>query len=642
MTPIEIGAILTTVITSQIESFIDKKIDKLKISKQRKLEIATNVANYSHRTYKKLYFLKTIIHQDNSIPLLDLYHPLKVTKLGSKKTTEINSNCIFFLDKYDKILITDYAGMGKSTISKFMYLTLREKGDKLPIFIELRRIKSDKSLFDLLKEDFGDISAPLSTQSLSDILDLSDIIIFFDGFDEISLDARETAIRDIIDFTVRYPDLKYVITSRSDSELSNFVEFKKFTIKPLDRDDVESLLKRYDTQGNLSGEIIKELRRIDDESFHEILQVPMMVTLLFRSFGYSGELPSKKYQFYKQVYEALYNGHDLTKEGFRRNKSSNLDIDEFQNVLRSIAFQSAKSGPSYSRDDLVNKINKAFEKFGYTRARPAAFISDLLQSVPLFSDENVEIRWIHKSLQDYFAASYAVFIISDNQKKTFEKMFHSDKSFFYANIIELSYDMKPHIIEEVIILPYLIDYLIYSDNCGHNNLHKSVSDRLYQRVYMKFDITNFNHSDKDRFKQSITANMHRIKAEIGEVEPRIRRQAIYSSSTTTHFLIAERPKRWILDFISKKYKGIFINIPNENKETSPFRRSSADICVGHASALRGEKECAKAIEEVVRAFSNRGEDILTISAFEIDNQRVKEITIAIQLKIDSMNAEEEF
>ncbi len=297
--------------------------------------------------------------------------------------------------------------MGKSTISKFMYLTLRDKGERLPIFLELRRLKEDKGLFDILKEDFGGSDDPLSSQALDDILNLENIVVFFDGFDEIALNLRETAILDMINFISRYPTIRYIITSRADASLLNFSDFIKFSIEPLNKDDVEEILKKYDSKGELSNLIIEELREIHDDTFHEILQIPMMVTLLFRSFGYSREIPSKKYQFYKQVYESLYNGHDLTKDGFKRNKESGLDIDEFQNILRSIAFQSVRNGPSYSRDELIHIINKALERFGLKNTKPSTIITDSIQAVPLLSDEVVEIRWIHKSLQDYFAAGYA-------------------------------------------------------------------------------------------------------------------------------------------------------------------------------------------------------------------------------------------
>ncbi|CAM3932854.1 hypothetical protein [Deinococcus marmoris] len=123
MVPIDIVAALTPIITAKLESYINSSLDKVNLNLQRKSEISASISDYSNRTYQKLYYLKTIIYQDKSFPLLDLYHPLKVIALGEVDSTEINSNCLFFLEEHDKILITDYAGMGKSTISKFMYLT---------------------------------------------------------------------------------------------------------------------------------------------------------------------------------------------------------------------------------------------------------------------------------------------------------------------------------------------------------------------------------------------------------------------------------------------------------------------------------------------------------------------------------------
>ena len=67
----------------------------------------------------------------------------------------------------------------------------------------------------------------------------------------------------------------------------------------------------------------------------EFLANPLLVSLLFKAFEYKQQVPFKKHVFYRQVYDALYHHHDLTKEpGFERKKHSGLDLEDFHRVLR--------------------------------------------------------------------------------------------------------------------------------------------------------------------------------------------------------------------------------------------------------------------------------------------------------------------
>ena len=104
-------------------------------------------------------------------------------------------NDIIILDKYDKeslekynnILILDNAGMGKSTLMKFLFLEVLEKHIGIPFFIELRTLPNDKSIIDYLYEEIEDIKditpQEIKKEFLKAIIDNGDCIFFFDGYD---------------------------------------------------------------------------------------------------------------------------------------------------------------------------------------------------------------------------------------------------------------------------------------------------------------------------------------------------------------------------------------------------------------------------------------------------------------------------
>ncbi len=222
-------------------------------------------------------------------------------------------------------------------------------------------------------------------------------------------------------------------------------------------------------------------------------------------------------------------------------------------------------------------------------------------------------------------------------------MFNSSRSFYYANIIELAYDMKPHVIEEAIIMPYLNEYLVYSEKCSQTDLPKSICDGLYQRIYIKAGISHDEYRDKERFTKFVESNISNIENEIGNGIPRIRKQMIQSSLDSTHYLMAERASRWILDFIGRKYKGLFTE-----EDRSAVGNDSGDVLLGdvivsHESALAGKHECIQGIKNISSSlFNDYDDNEPLIGPFEISNQRVQEVISAIKVKIDSMNEQEEF
>jgi len=94
------------------------------------------LAGYITRTYTNLCYLSALALQNQRRELLQLYLPLIVREDASKKQ--------ILLDRYDqnRVLLTDTAGMGKSTILKFLFLSCIHHDAGIPVFIELRRLSA--------------------------------------------------------------------------------------------------------------------------------------------------------------------------------------------------------------------------------------------------------------------------------------------------------------------------------------------------------------------------------------------------------------------------------------------------------------------------------------------------------------------
>lgn len=202
--------------------------------------------DYLNELYEKNAVLNTVAFKKRKVLLNDVYIPLKLR--CTEKNTEVtilDYNEKLFSD-CNKILITDTAGMGKSTLSKKILLSAIEFNKGVPVLIELRRLSKNKGIIEEILEQLNPINEKLDKQFILDLVKRGDFIFFLDGFDEIQLDERAKVTSEIQQFIIKANKNKFVLTSRPENALASFGDFKKFQICPLNRDEAFTLLRKYD------------------------------------------------------------------------------------------------------------------------------------------------------------------------------------------------------------------------------------------------------------------------------------------------------------------------------------------------------------------------------------------------------------
>lgn len=337
--------------------------------------------------------------------------------------------------------MVDSAGMGKSTILKYMYLSAITEEKGVPILIELRRLSGDTNIIQYILKEINSINKAISEQCFLNLLENGKFIFFFDGYDEIQDNAKTQVTRNIQDFISKIPQNKFIISSRDENEVGCFGDFQRFFIKRLKRKEAFDLIKKYDKNGELSKELIYKLKTEKNlKQIKEFLENPLMVSLLYRAFEYKKAIPYKKYIFYRQVYDALFLEHDLSKKGtLKRERFTKLDLEDFHCVLRCLAYVSLSKGVSYEKEKLYSMLDTVLNKLHEIKFNKDDFIKDIIQKVPIFIDEGNEIKWAHKSFQDYFASCYIYVDVKENQNKILEVMSHKFRQ--YYNILDIYYDM---------------------------------------------------------------------------------------------------------------------------------------------------------------------------------------------------------
>lgn len=462
-----------------VKKFVTSKLqDFAKWCKEKGKEIATPKSEhfkaYLERMYDKCNIVKTMAFANSQLKLKDIYIPLTLKKnnwmLRNSTSTVIDGVPKKLIKQYKKILITDTAGMGKSTVLKRIFIAMIDNVEEnigIPIYIELNRLHKGHLIADEIKEELKSLFETNDNELLQDLIRSGGFVFFLDGYDEIASDIA-LVTNDIQDFISKAgPNNYFFLTSRPDARLNSFGDFQSFSIEPLKRKEAFELLAKYDLDENkeLSKSLIATLKSEKYHSIEEYLGNPLLVSLLFTAYYYGKQVPLKKSQFYRQVYNALFEAHKLA-QGVKPHKKHSLsDIDDFNSVLRFIGYECLISiGVRFGEDTILASIDRAKAFYGNLEFGKSAFLTDLYTTVPLFVKDGTEYSWAHKSLMEYFAAQFIATDAKEKQDLILSGIYKTADISKYGNMLDIYYDIDYKGFSKNITLPLCEEYVKFYES----------------------------------------------------------------------------------------------------------------------------------------------------------------------------------
>jgi len=480
-----ISSLVKNLITPRIQKFAEKvhiAYNELLIPRGEHFE------EYLFRTYKKYSIINTLVFKNEQRLLKDLYIPLTIIRddhqrRKDKEQVKIDKYPVELVRSYNKILITDTAGMGKSTLTKRLFLDVIDNGHGIPIYIEMRRLKEGRPILIEIQEQINSLSKEFDSKLLLEFIQTGGFIFFLDGYDEISLEERISVTTNVQDFISKAGNNVFILTSRPEQALSSFGDFQTFSISPLTKKEAYELLRKYDNQGPTSKQLIDELKSGQYEMINEFLKNPLLVSLLFAAFDYKQTIPLKKHIFYRQVYDAYFDSHDLSKgDSYIHDKCSKLDIDDFERVLRYVGYRCLRYQKiEFEKDALLQIINEAKDFCLDLDFNSSDFFTDVLTAVPLFCKDGQYYRWVHKSLQEYFAAQFIYKDAKGNQDTILTALYNSENLDKYINLLDIYFDIDNWGFKKNILLPLCESYIgFYNSNVYSSSIinEKQIDDRI--------------------------------------------------------------------------------------------------------------------------------------------------------------------
>lgn len=569
-----IGEILRPLIDAFIKPRVEKFIKDHKINKEF-LSGTGNVidkfSEYFEMVYKQYSVMNTIVFKNQQVNIEELYVPLHVVNAkDSSIIYKIDNSKIDLLSKYKRILITDTAGMGKSTILKWMFISEIRKGESIPFIIELRRLKSN--ILEEVCKKLLPFEIDKKKEFIISLLQRGDFIFYFDGYDEIPLNEKQQVNGYLIDFINLFDNNIYLLTSRPEPSLASFGNFQEFNIKPLIIDESYELIRKYDKNGIISKALIERLS-VDStfQNVTEFLTNPLLTSLLYKAFSYKPSIPFKKYMFYDQVFDSLFESHDFTKVGYyERKKYSKLDSGDFNIIMRTLGMYSFSEGKiEYTKDEILEKIMFAKKENSNIIFKEVDFLDDLVKNVCLFRIDGIYYKWVHKSFQEYFAAKFICYDTKENQQDVLSKLYYSDKLYNYIDLLDFCYDLDYKTFRKSIIYQIIISFLNYC-NSSYRDIDRTqikmetILERQSKNFQRKFLF--FKYKYKSTYSENGLENPIFLKL-FYDMQNMGNKIMISTSNSwlennekiTLHFFIYKEIKNEILDLLVKKHDYIIDN-----------------------------------------------------------------------------------
>ncbi|WP_454692000.1 NACHT domain-containing protein [Achromobacter aloeverae] len=381
-------------------------LTKVALDAQKKWKIDEIEAKLATRVCE-LDRVRTILSGDAPVPLSSFYYPSRVRS----SSTGTLKNCVRTIDDIEPvgpILLSGTLGQGKSVFMRYLALMEALKGERIPVLIELRGLDAKTTLQSLLLSSLSTIGfSNIDSETLDHLLHQGKLVIFADGFDEVRREWILALRADISTLMSRHPATRWIISSRPGSlsaHLNALPSLHYYSLVPLKEEDHEPFLTKLQIEPEKRNAILNEIKK-SSMDIKGVLRTPLMLTLLVATFNQSNGLPTTLHDFYLLLFNVVMWRHDGLKPMYQRERATTLSTQEMQDVFESFCYFSKDFGVSLS-DEQFSKCARNSAKYTQKIFSSEGLRADLTENICLMMPDGLKTAFIHKGIQEFFAATF--------------------------------------------------------------------------------------------------------------------------------------------------------------------------------------------------------------------------------------------
>lgn len=363
------------------------------------------------------------------------------------------------------IVLSGTGGMGKSMMmTHFMLDTIdknKETGE-VPVFVLLRDY--NPAAGDLIDFIFGELKRHDVDLHLSDLVELLQSgkgVILFDGLDEIKSENCRRFYKEMENLADSYPEASYIVSSRPTMNFRGLSRFTVYDLQPFSQEQAVEMVGKLDqsvVDPVIQKDFIQDLKcnrfGFDWRERMDFLGNPLFLTILLLAYEGNHDIPTERYLFYEQAYEAMAKKHDATK-ALTREFATGLNSREFQNYFGefcTITYEQEKY--DFTPEEISAYFQEVIEanKLGTT---PEAFIEDVTGKICLIYKDGGKYYFIHRSFQEYFVAYFFSRQLEQRFDAVLDILTVRDEMDHDSVVLPMLYGMESEKTELCIFIPFL-------------------------------------------------------------------------------------------------------------------------------------------------------------------------------------------
>lgn len=466
---------------------------------------------------EKVLSIKTLISPDKIYHVDNIYVPIDIKQSGTQ--TRIKVGDLTALDNDKALLIKGIAGQGKSTLLRKLLSNNSKRFQRLPIFYELKNYTGgtiESAIVASLKNYGINIEEYALTKLLSD----SNVKVYLDAFDETKPEYRSRLL-DQIRRLVNSFNCHVICTSRPDTEIDTLSELETYTTCELTEEQIFGIIHKATSDQEKSKELCEALKVSPLHTKEDsILKSPILVILFCVSYNLGEAIPNTLSQFYSNIFDTVFHRHDNIKGKVHRERYWNDNRKIYKDLFSCLCYLSLYEGHnSFQTNKFIDFISTSLELIDEDTG-PSEKIAMELASITnlIIEDGYNEYKFVHKSIQEFFAASF-IMTLQHKKKTDFYQKCYNDYSFYslFSDVLFFLEELDYYDYNEYGFIPAI------STMYGVSNIKKSedikVTEDLQQlfldKCFMRIKISKF----KSGKLESYDVNVEKFSFEVAHEHP---------------------------------------------------------------------------------------------------------------------------
>lgn len=347
----------------------------------------------------------------------------KSGRTGSPSTSDERQDGMRVANDEQYLMVLGGPGVGKSTfLRKVGFEALKKENGNFesectPVLLELKRFTEEPVDIEAwIADEFKICGYPYPERMKDKALKSGEILVLFDGLDEVPTVKAKNIINKIRDFVHQYSENRFIVSCREGAYSGGFIDFATVEMADFDDSQIQDYINNWfasaSNRKTKTGQRCWEtLNASDHKAIKTLAQNPLSLALLCTIYEDSQEFPSRQVILYEKIFNIFLKKWTAEK-GVRRASpmSPYLDILTVKELLSEIAVENFKADRLvFSEDELTNQIQEFYQRRTDVSSRfDASEILDAILVDPgLFVERaNGIYSFFHLTFQEYLTANH--------------------------------------------------------------------------------------------------------------------------------------------------------------------------------------------------------------------------------------------